>query len=619
VAHPPSRANLDKSGSRYTLSIAFSTVLRRPCRVTGVQPLRWRIASPLEITCWLVSIAAGLLLAWHHRGQMNPDGVSYLDIGDAYLRGDWKMALNAYWSPLYSWLVGVTLATVRPTPYWEYPLVNVVNLVGFLCALAAFSFFLRQLIRHQTAAAEHPSRSGLISFPAWAWILLGYALFFWASLFWISIARVGPDMLLAACVYLASALVLRIRLGHTSPAAYALLGAVLGLGYLVKLPMLPLAIFFLVAAAGCAPRPIWRWPRVLIAVLALLVFVGPFVVALSWAKGRLTLGDSGKLNYAWSVNGIEGSHWNGIPAGSGAPRHPTRRILDRLPVYEFDDPVGGTYPLWYDPAYWYEGLRLGFDWKNQLKQVLSPEQGGVYAQVLLVFNGSLLTGLLLLLNMSRRGRLVLRDLRAQWFLLVVPVAAAAMYGLNHVEPRYIASFAVVGWLAVLTIVWLPDEPHHRRMLRGVCSVVLAMFLVVVASSMFWASYWTARDLLSRWIAGSFEPWQEESWRVADGLGRMGVGPGTLVGLLETPLGPLGNSKQLYWARLARVRIVAEIYTTDAATYWASEEHVKRQVEEAFARARVAIMVTNRIPKWAFTHGWHPIGTTGYYMRFLPKV
>ena len=34
---------------------------------------------------------------------MISDGVSYLDIGDAYFRGDWKAAVNAYWSPVYSW------------------------------------------------------------------------------------------------------------------------------------------------------------------------------------------------------------------------------------------------------------------------------------------------------------------------------------------------------------------------------------------------------------------------------------------------------------------------------------------------------------------------------------
>lgn len=30
---------------------------------------------------------------------MNVDGISYLDMGDAYLRGGWRMLVNGHWSP----------------------------------------------------------------------------------------------------------------------------------------------------------------------------------------------------------------------------------------------------------------------------------------------------------------------------------------------------------------------------------------------------------------------------------------------------------------------------------------------------------------------------------------
>ena len=45
---------------------------------------------------------------------MGPDGISYLDIGDAYLRGDWYVAVNAMWSPFYSWLAGFWLMLFKP-------------------------------------------------------------------------------------------------------------------------------------------------------------------------------------------------------------------------------------------------------------------------------------------------------------------------------------------------------------------------------------------------------------------------------------------------------------------------------------------------------------------------
>lgn len=44
-----------------------------------------------------------------HRQAVNPDGISYLDIADAYLVGDLSNVVNGYWCPLYSWLLAVAL------------------------------------------------------------------------------------------------------------------------------------------------------------------------------------------------------------------------------------------------------------------------------------------------------------------------------------------------------------------------------------------------------------------------------------------------------------------------------------------------------------------------------
>ena len=51
---------------------------------------------------------------------MNADGISYLDIGDACLRGGWKNAINLIWSPLYPWLMGAARGFVVPSPRWEF-------------------------------------------------------------------------------------------------------------------------------------------------------------------------------------------------------------------------------------------------------------------------------------------------------------------------------------------------------------------------------------------------------------------------------------------------------------------------------------------------------------------
>ncbi|MDQ3649223.1 MAG: hypothetical protein M3458_02875, partial [Acidobacteriota bacterium] len=73
-----------------------------------------RRARHLQAVFWLVAIGLGLLHAWHGRYVMASDGISYLDMGDAYWRGDFQMAVNGYWSPLYSWLLGLALLLIKP-------------------------------------------------------------------------------------------------------------------------------------------------------------------------------------------------------------------------------------------------------------------------------------------------------------------------------------------------------------------------------------------------------------------------------------------------------------------------------------------------------------------------
>ena len=64
----------------------------------------------LLVLCWLLAILLGLLYTWRaFYDPIDPDSISYLEMGDAFLRRDWQMAINAYWSPLYPWLLAVAL------------------------------------------------------------------------------------------------------------------------------------------------------------------------------------------------------------------------------------------------------------------------------------------------------------------------------------------------------------------------------------------------------------------------------------------------------------------------------------------------------------------------------
>ncbi|HEY0098831.1 MAG TPA: hypothetical protein VGB76_07745, partial [Pyrinomonadaceae bacterium] len=333
----------------------------------------------IERVCWLVAAALGFLQAWGRRhnsndglAYMGADGISYLDIGDAYWRGDWQAAINAMWSPFYSWLTGLALRLIQPTPYWEFTVVQLLNFSIYLFALFAFALFLRELERFRdsrTKEAAHfdaltsdadaqaidgDAQNGSHTLPAWAWLAFAYALFVWTSLSMNRVARTSPDVLVSALVFNASALLLRIRMRRAGWLTFALFGLTLGVGYLSKTFMFPLAFVFLAVslfAGGNVRRAV---PRVALALFVFLAVSAPFVVALSRAKHRLTIGDTARLNYAWHVNRTTPFiHWQGDAAGAtGTPTHPTRKLFDSPAVYEFAAPVSGTYPPWYDPTYW---------------------------------------------------------------------------------------------------------------------------------------------------------------------------------------------------------------------------------------------------------------------------
>ncbi len=569
-------------------------------------------ARRLQAIFWLVAIVLGLLHAWHGRYVMASDGISYLDMGDAYWRGDFQMAINGYWSPLYSWLLGLALLVIKPSSYWEFPVAHLVNFLIYLAALGSFTFFLGEVMRFQQQQ-ERAAQSGRMTLPAWAWVVLGYTLFLWSSLELITLRSVTPDMCVAACVYVAAGLIVRIGRGESGWLTFAVLGVVLGVGYLAKAAMFPLAFVFMVVslvasvwAAGTVRRA--AVGRVAVAGVMFLLVSSPFLMALSMAKGRVTFGDSGRLNYAWYVADVGYRHWQGEPVGSGVAKHATRKVMEEPEVYEFGGPVGGTYPHWYDPSYWNEGLTPRFDLRRHIKNMLwRPD---LYSFLLFALRGSLLIGLFILMYMSGRGWRMVRDVGASWLLLVPALAAFAMYMQVYVETRFIGSFFTLLLIGLFSSVRLPDLPESRRLIACVMIIIVTMYGLAVGPANARAAYATAQDIALR---GETAP--NVYTQVAEELKQMGVQPGDKVASLS-----YSNNANAYWARLARVQIVAELFPdafrTDENDFWMADEAVKSRIIETFAKAGADIIVASAVPIGASTEGWQRIGNTDFYVYFL---
>ncbi|MGH9897802.1 MAG: hypothetical protein ACRD4L_02995, partial [Pyrinomonadaceae bacterium] len=165
----------------------------------------------LKLLVYVIAALVGFFQLVAKYKLMDPDGVSYLDISDAYRHGDWHNAINAYWSPLFSWLLALTLTVIKPSTYWEFSSVHFVNYIVFLIGLPCFSFFLSELATFRSRLPLFSAQRAEDFLPAWLWWVLGYALFIWSSVELIGITRPTPDMCAGIIVYLAAGLTLRLR------------------------------------------------------------------------------------------------------------------------------------------------------------------------------------------------------------------------------------------------------------------------------------------------------------------------------------------------------------------------------------------------------------------------
>jgi len=192
--------------------------------------------------------------------------------------------------------------------------------------------------------------------------------------------------------------------------------------------------------------------------------------------------------------------------------------------------------------------------------------------------------------------LCVNDILAHWNLLIPAVAALGLLSLVHVEPPHTGSFMVLFWMGVFSSVSLPDLPESRRLLASVTIAIVTVLVITASFTTALSGVSTANEM----IKGRYNLWPYEHWQVADGLKRIGVQPGDKVAFI-------GNAFKNSWARLARVRIVAELPRKD--DYWASDSLVKSQVIQTFARTGAKVIITARIPNSASIDGWQEIKNT----------
>jgi hypothetical protein len=574
------------------------------------------LAHRVERLFWLVAVILAFAQAWVCRFTIVNDTISYLDIGDLIWHGHWSAALNGIWNPFYPILLGGTLAVLHPTALLEYPLVHLLLFIIFVVTLCCFSIFLKEMIllRSETVTTDEDRVA------EWVWILLGYTLFLWSSLRLIGVGETNPDMVVAAVVYMASALVVRIFRAKAGGLTYLSLGVTLGVGYLTKSIMFPISVLWVLIVFIICLSGRGHLRRACITALAFFAISVPFIASLSAAKGRLTFGDSGRYNYAVHVNGVTPLHWQGSEPGSGIPVHPTRQLVRSPATYEFGSPLDGTYPPWYDPSYWYEGVKPRLQLREQLhttKQWLHWESDLFFG-----LNGAIVCGLFILFFVSKREALILKDVLRHWFILIPCVAALALYSLVHVESRYVAAFVVILTLCLFFSIHLPAGPSSHRLFPAVATFTFLAFISFPLRHprLFVAPLdWVVLEQEDAERQDLRHPFNVEpgSYQEAVGeLDRIGIRPGDRIASLDCSL--LGISML---ARLARIKIVAEVnYWPEKAdtvdNFWQADSTAQSKVVHALATTGARAIISELPPRGSGADGWHRVGTTRYYIYWL---
>ena len=548
---------------------------------------------------WGLRLAAvGLVCtySWVDRFFMGVDGISYLDSGYAYMRGDWQMAVNPYWGAGYSWLLGAFLTLFRVPPYWESTGVHLMNVLIFVATLIAFEYFLSGVIqlRRQVPCSEF----GRIPLTDWTWWVLGYLFFIAISLFIVAVTNVTPDVCVEAIILLASGLVVRIAAGRDGVGAYAALGATLGVGFLIKSPMFPMGLVYLGVAWLASPRFRSAHWRVAMALGIFLLISAPYILAISRAAGHLTIGENGRITYASLAMGINDfSYWQGQFPGAGTPRHPeaTRKLMSDPEVYEFAPGRGGTLPPYYSPAYWAYGLKLHMNWPGQLFALRTSGQ-----KVLDVFYylREFVLVLLVLLFLQDNPWAFLRRMFSCWPIWLPGLVAVAMYAPILIEPRYVGGYVLLFWVAASFSLEFPDSLLTRQLFRAT-----AFALVVLVGYRFLHEPTGA-------LRQSAPPVNVQ-WTVAQSLLQHGIRPGDRVAQML-----FHNRDVHYWAHLAGVSIVAEVPFEEEGKFWASSPEVQNRVEHLLQQTGAKVFVTQKPPPLLPSSGWERIPGTDYAVLFL---
>jgi hypothetical protein len=565
--------------------------------------------------------------------QIDGDAVAYMDIGDLMRSHNWAGVINGYWNPLYPAALSLGHILFHPTRYTELHAYYMVDFGIFLLemlAVVAFTDALVQLrVLRETSTATSPQPFLLDRYTL---RYLGIAILVISSQRELSMGKVRPDaLLLAFLLFALAALLKHLATSHLRYAA--LMGLALGLAYLTK--SFAFVFTLLCILALVAFRFFWQRQSIArITAAALLVLVcfsiiaGPYIAALSKQKGRFDFGDSGNLNYVWFVAGTEKMHLQQYQTALfGASdvhlKHPEKQLLNDPPTFSYKELPYGTYPDWFDASFFNERIKAHM---NPRLQIIVIGQCILRILRYMANHPEAYALLLLLLLLGARLYPAWRpSANAFWLVpFLLGIATLCVYGIVNVEDRYLSAAFLALLLplfAAMRISPATENPAVQNIAtRTAASAAIVLFALLAIGE-------SARIVgeLRRHLVFALSPtgwYDHDIFPAAHALNDLGVGPGDTVACIGT----IACTYDHYWARLAGVRILTEIYEPNPPLYPYLAATPNREQAYGVARregAKVLVgyfdpgLMTGASPVSA---GWRELGQTHFYalpLNLLP--
>ena len=548
------------------------------------------------------------------RADYSGDAISYLNIVRAVHAGDWKLALSSYWGLGYPLLLSLITPLFPATPEAEWIAVHVAN--GVIYAATFLCFFWMVWVAARSLGMErYFKEEGSVRF-----LLAGaLAIFLSIELSLDNVSRVGPDMLVSCLLFWAIGLLLRLR-EQPSAGRAILLGLVLGLGYVVKSIFLPLTLLFALVAILAMWRQRGRFVYLALILVFSGVFAAPYIAGMSWAQGHLTYGDSGSLNYIWNVNKLEpGGLWQGQPPQFGTPVHPTKMISEMPHLYTFDGPFAVTFAPFFNPPYYYQGVRRFFSLKAQIHAI----GGNVLRLSKMVRLQIVFFALLVCWVLSRskvpEERKSWMAIKSLWPVVLICCCGIGVYLLVILETRYIASFVAMLFVVLLFAISaeLAGRPAEGSGLRS--TTALTWILVAGCGFNLLANEKdSVRDVLGNTIYHRIFS-NSDQWKAGLYLAQTGLRPGDKVAVMTD----LVSASLSTWAYKDNLQIVGilggsllETQTIDYDAFWQSSPEKQKQILENFHLAGARVVVGTSTPVGPGAEGWESIpGTKFWVYRF----